>query len=251
MSLIVHTAGGKRVEYDELAALPTPGATATWHPVAHAKVYDAVRHTLDGSGYVVRKADLAIARDGHRFFATLDLTTSLDSGVSLAVGIRNSTDKSLPLGFCAGNRVFVCDNLAFSADLMVRRKHTRFGRLRFAEAIGESVKGLAAFAKAETARIERLKNTSLTDDKALALMVRSLEAGVIAPPTLPAVVKEWRQPTHDYGTGKDLTAWLLFNAFTTVLGPKATSNPGDYAKRTMSLNTLLAAETQPILSLSA
>jgi hypothetical protein len=151
----------------------------------------------------------------------------------------------LPLGFVAGNRVFVCDNLAFSAELMVRRRHTRFGKLRFQEAIDESVKGLAAFAKAETARIHRLKETKLTEDKALALMVKSIEAEVIAPPSLPALLKEWRTPSHDYGTGADPTAWLLFNAYTTVLGPRATSNPTDYAKRTMRLGLLLNNETAP------
>jgi hypothetical protein len=189
--LIVHTAGGQRVSYDDLANLPVPQGTQTWHPVSHKSVFDAVTDTLQGQGYAIVKADMATSNNGHRFFSTLTLQTHLadgGGGVSLAVGIRNSTDKSLPLGFCAGNRVFVCDNLAFSAELMVRRKHTRFGRFRFAEAIDSSVKGLAAFAEAEKCRIERLKNTPLTEDRALALMVHSMEAGVIAPPTLPALV---------------------------------------------------------------
>jgi hypothetical protein len=67
----------------------------------------------------------------------------------------------------------------------------------------------------------------------------------IPSPSLPALLKEWRTPSHDYGTGADPTAWLLFNAYTTVLGPRATSNPTDYAKRTMRLGLLLNNETAP------
>src|SRR4051812_22884309 len=70
---------------------------------------------------------IRLSRGDARLFATVDLGSPLATGVTLAVGIRNSFDKSLPLGFVAGNRVFVCDNLAFRSDLSVKRKHTRFG----------------------------------------------------------------------------------------------------------------------------
>ena len=45
-------------------------------------------------------------------------------GMSLAMGFRNSIDKSMPLGICAGVTVFVCDNLALSGDFIKFRKHT-------------------------------------------------------------------------------------------------------------------------------
>ena len=70
-------------------------------------------------------------RDGSRFFGTLDLASPLAERTSLCVGIRNSTDQSFPLGFVAGSRVFVCDNLAFRSELMVRRKHTLHGERDF------------------------------------------------------------------------------------------------------------------------
>jgi hypothetical protein len=40
------------------------------------------------------------------------------------LGLRNSHDKSLPIGIAFGSRVIVCDNLALSADHVIRRKHT-------------------------------------------------------------------------------------------------------------------------------
>src|SRR5438552_10669000 len=120
-------AGGKLATLDEVRAVASPPPEGAWHPVAHARVLETAAETLTGAGYAVRNQQLALARDGKRFFGVLDLESPLAEGIGLSVGVRNSIDKSFPLGFAAGSRVFVCDNLAFSAELMVRRKHTKHG----------------------------------------------------------------------------------------------------------------------------
>ncbi len=120
-TLVLH-AGGRLVHPDELAACPTPAPAGRWHPVAHAAVLASVKETLRGAGYVVRSEQLALARADARFFGVLDLEAPLAHGVNLSVGVRNSVDKSFPLGFAAGSRVFVCDNLAFRSELLVRRR---------------------------------------------------------------------------------------------------------------------------------
>jgi hypothetical protein len=238
-SLMLH-AGGRLCSIEELRALPTPAPQGRWHPVAHADVLDAVTGTLEAAGYAVQGRRLAVAREGRRFFGTLDLASPLSEGVTLAVGIRNSTDKSFPLGFCAGSRVFVCDNLAFNAELLVKRKHTRLAVGRWNNEIAAAVQKLPSFAKAEERRIARMKYTELSDDQALALLVRAMEQSIIAAPVLPKVLAEWRDPKHDYGTGERPTAWKLLNCFTTVLGPRAVKAPAEYAGQTIRLNALLA-----------
>ncbi len=251
--LMLHK-GGRLCTHDELRAVPTPAAEGRWHPVAHAQVLETVTATLTGAGYAVKAQSLAVARDGKRFFGTLDLTTPLtpDNAVALAVGIRNSTDKSFPLGFCAGSRVFVCDNLAFNAELLVKRKHTRFAALRWNNEIAAAVQKLPSFAEAETARIERLMATDLTDDQALAFLVRAMERHVIAVPTIPKVLAEWRTPRCDYGTGERPTAWKLLNCFTTVLGrERAVRSPNEYAGQTIRLNALLARPEDSDVPVSA
>jgi hypothetical protein len=238
-SLMLH-AGGRLCSYAELQAVPTPPPEGRWHPVAHARVLDTEVATLQGAGYRVQDQKLALARDSKRFFGTLDLDTPLAKGVSLAVGVRNSIDKSFPLGFCAGSRVFVCDNLAFRSELLVRRKHTRFGEMRFQNAIADAVQSLASFRAAEEHRIEQMMAMQLTDDQALALIVRGMENAVISAPIVPKVVAEWRSPKHDYGSGDQPTAWKLLNCFTTVLGPRAVRSPNEYAGQTIRLNALLS-----------
>jgi hypothetical protein len=244
-------AGGKLCSYAELQAIPAPPPEGRWHPVAHATVLDTVTGTLEAAGYQVQDRKLAVARDGKRFFGTLDLTTTLVEGVALAVGIRNSIDKSFPLGFCAGSRVFVCDNLAFRSELLVRRKHTRFGQVHFSNAIASAVQSLASFKEAEGERIQRLMETNLTDDQALALIVRGMEKSVIVAPVIPKVLAEWRNPRHDYGTGDRPTAWKLLNCFTTVLGPRAIRSPNEYAGQTIRLNALLGPQSEhPVMDAS-
>lgn len=236
-TLITHS-GGKRVSLDELALVPTPPATATWFPVGHKEVVSTVVETLGGAGFVVQKAEYALAREGGvRMFATFDLASPLNGGVSLAVGVRNSVDKSLPLGFCAGSRVFVCDNLAFSADLMVKRKHTRFGGERFQEAISLAVGRLGEFKEAEAARIHRLQETEIKDVLAESLILRAYERDVVSSLLLSQVLKEWREPSYEEFSPR--TAWSLFNAFTTVMGKVNQSNPQRFAGLTMKLNGLV------------
>src|SRR5206468_11536841 len=142
----------------------------TWFPVRHSDVLEAVGRTLQGAGFLVRANQIALTRENARMFATMDLTTPLAEGVTLAVGVRNSIDKSLPLGFCAGSRVFVCDNLAFRSELVVHRKHTRNGQSRFEGEIAEAVRSLEQFREVEIRRIAQMQERSLTDEAAESLI---------------------------------------------------------------------------------
>jgi hypothetical protein len=200
-------------------------------------VLDTVKGTLQEAGYAVRSEKLAVARNGARFFGTLDLGTSVASGVSLAVGIRNSVDKSFPMGFVAGNHVFVCDNLAFRSELLVRRKHTLNGARNFSTAIANAVMSLKGFKEVEETRIRTMMVAELKPEVADSLILKSYEKGIISSLQLPAVIKEWREPSFEEFQPR--TAWSLFNAFTSVLRERATSQPTQFTVQTMRLNSLL------------
>jgi hypothetical protein len=234
--LILHC-GGRQVSREELDQVEAPAATATWYPVKHATVYETVRAALTDAGFVIQRAQFGLSRSDARMFATLDLTSVLATGVTLAVGVRNSVDKSFPLGFTAGNRVFVCDNLAFRSDILVKKKHTRYGADRFAGEIARSVKTLSAFQKHESERVLALQHRELTDEAAEALMLRSFEGGLVSHRALPCVIREWRKPRYEEFEPR--TAWSLLNAYTTVLAPRAKSNAQEYARQTMRLGGLI------------
>lgn len=235
-ALVLHR-GAKLVTENELLEFTAPPPQGRWYPVSHSRVLDTVRSTLTEAGYEIKNARLGVTPDGQRFFGTLDLGTPIQSGITLAVGIRNSTDKSFPLGFCAGNRVFCCDNLAFRSELLVRRRHTLHGEKRFVAAIASAVVALGSFREAETERIRRMMYLDLSDDQADALILRSYERGIISVRELPRVLHEWRNPSFE--EFRPRTAWSLLNAFTSALRDRAVQRPQQHAVQTIRLNGLL------------
>lgn len=211
-----------------------------WFPIGHAQVLDTTVSTLAGAGFNVARTRLAVSADNARFFGTLDLETAVATGVHLAVGIRNSIDRSLPIACAAGSRVFVCDNLAFSSEIVVARKHTRFGAARFNEAICRAVQGLGQYREVEADRIRRFQQKELSDDAADALLLRAFEQRIISALTLPRVIAEWRAPSFEEFQPR--TLWSLFNAVTTVLADRQQVNPQQFAATTIKLHEFFGAE---------
>ena len=229
--------GARLVDYDELASHKAPPPQGRWYPLSHSHVLNTVKSTLAEAGYEVRSQKLALSKNNHQFFGTLDLGTALTPGVSLAVGVRSSTDQSIVLGFIGGSHVFCCDNMAFRSDLMVKRKHTINGERNFVAAIVSSIASLTEFKEVEAARIDAMMRHELRPEVADSLILRAFERGIVSAPQLPQVIREWREPRFD--EFRPRTVWSLFNAFTTVLGPRATSQPQKFAVQTMRLNALV------------
>jgi hypothetical protein len=248
MTLIKHC-GAREVTWGDLDQIQTPPPTETWFPLSHSQVLGSVVQTLDEAGFGVQSLSLAVTADDARFFGTLQLKSEILPGVGLAVGVRNSIDKSLPIGFCCGQWVFVCDNLAFSSEVVITKKHTRFGESRFNEGIASTVAGLVQYRDAEAKRIELLRTTDLSPDRANSLILQAYEGGIIGARLLPDVIQAWRQPRHP--EFRERTAWSLLNAFTEVLKDRQHRQPSRAAHETITLQKLIGgsygtpAESEP------
>lgn len=229
--------GAVAVEREELREFKAPPPEGRWFPVSHSRVLDVVTETLNDSGYRIEEERLGLMRDGSRFFGVLKLNSVIAEGVSLAVGVRNSVDRSLSLGFASGHNVWVCDNTAMSAEILVHRKHTLRGERDFTRRIFEAVAQLSSFKEQESQRIERLKSYELGEDRADALILRSYTKGIIGARELPQVVREWREP--QFPDFESRTAWSMLNAFTTILRDRAKRLPDKHAVATMRLNAML------------
>ena len=125
--LLLHR-GGREVSEVELAAVPIPPATPTWTPIPHHELLSAVRREINASGLVIARQQLALSHsalgaEGDRFFGLLEIQSPNET-YATTIGVRNSSDRSFPAGLCVGSRVFVCSNLAFSAEVVISRKHT-------------------------------------------------------------------------------------------------------------------------------
>ena len=241
-TLIAHC-GARILDRAALDLIEPPEETASWKPIKHSVVIDRVADAMRAANFNPTGMKFAVARDNHPLFATIDTTTGLyGAEVTLAVAVVNSTDKSLPMKFVAGSRVFCCDNLSLRSDLMepVRRKHTRNGLTRFTEALQLAVAGLDAFKSAETARIKHYQTKEITNDTRDAILLRSFDRGLISHRLLPKVIAEARKPSFDYGCDVN-TLWTLEQAFTTVLGRTLLgSNPQRFTAASLSIQELLS-----------
>lgn len=234
-------AGGEVVTRDDLLRCDTPPPTSSWHPVPHVEVLDTALCTLDAAGFRVTGTKLSLAKEGKRFFGVIDLENAILDGISLAVGVRNSCDKTFPLGFCAGQRVFVCSNLAMTSEIVISKRHTRFGGERYREGIALAVGRLGQYQEASARWIEDMQQTVLSRQESDALLLRSYEEGVIGARLLPELIKEVRNPSHD--EFREPTKWNLWNAYTSVLGrTMQATQPAKAALTTIKLQRLFSPE---------
>ena len=111
-------ANSQLVSRSQLMTIPPPASTATWRPIAHGDLIQAVDRQLMVRGVTIRKEQFAVQRDGARLFAVLDLAIETTDDTCAAMGIRTANDRSMALEIAVGLKVFVCDNLAFSGDLI-------------------------------------------------------------------------------------------------------------------------------------
>ena len=82
----------------------------------------------------------------------------------LVIGLRNSHDKSFPSALALGNRVFVCDNLAFSGEIKLSRKHTKNISRDLPGLVTKAVGRLADLRQFQAKRIEAYKAADLSND---------------------------------------------------------------------------------------
>ncbi len=222
MTLMLH-AGANEIDYAGLRALETPPATPTHVPVEHFRVVDLVKSTLGMYGHEVTDEHHGVTPDGARYFGLLSLRSTY-TGYEDTVGLRNSHDKSFPVGIAFGSRVFVCDNTAFIADHVIKRRHTANAKRDLPGLVGELIEPLALQREHQARTFERYRGTLLTDQQADHAILSLYREGVINVQRIAEVVKEWDEPTFEEFDQRN--AWRLFNATTFALNGRIAENPG-------------------------
>ncbi len=118
-------------------------------------------------------------------------------GVTLSVGVRNSNDKKSPIGLCVGSRTYVCDNLAFSSEIVISKKHTRNGRNRFNEGVANVITRLREYKDIESQTIAGMQRKFLLKDKANSIMFQAMRKKIVPARLVPKLAEEWEQPTDE------------------------------------------------------
>lgn len=223
--LMLH-AGAEQIEYDTLRALSVPVATATHCPIAHSAVVEMVKYSLGFFGHEVESEAYGVTPDGARFFGLLSLRSTYGDYTD-TVGLRNSHDKKFPIGISFGSRVFVCDNLAFSGDHVIKRKHTPKAKYQLPSLVAEIVEPLRDKRVTQAQTFEMYQATKLSArhvDHAIMQLFRSAIIGVTK---IADVLDVYEHPPHDWG-GE--TAFRLFNAATYTMNGRVMESPAVTSK---------------------
>lgn len=220
MSILLHC-GAEAVNYDALRLLTTPDPTATHVPIPHHRVVDLVKHTLSFYGHEVTGETHALTKDGDRYFGLLSLKSNYGMYEDTVI-MRNSHDKKFPIGIGFGSRTFVCDNLAFIADHVVKRKHTIRAKHELPALVSEIVEPLANEREAQHRKVLTYQNTQVNEKVAHHAIMLFYKLGVVNLQRLPEVLEQWERPSCDWGNG---SAWHLFNACTYALNGRVAENP--------------------------
>jgi hypothetical protein len=214
LNLCLHC-GARHVDRAMVQQARTPPGSATWVPVPHHRLLEQVESTLVGGGLQVVNEAHALWNDGERYFGLLEVQNGRPtSDYGLVIGLRNSHDKSFPASIGLGSGVFVCDNLAFSAEVTIARRHTRFIERDLPRVVNTAVGRLADLRCHQDLRIETYQRTELDDRAAHDLVIRAVDAAVLPVTQVPSVLAEWRRPSYTEFAAAGKTAWRLFNAFT-------------------------------------
>lgn len=220
MTLMLH-AGGEPITYADLRSLYVPAATASHVPIPHHAVVDMVKYSLGFFGHELLEEHHATTPDGLNYFGVLSLRSPYGDYTDM-VGLRNSHKKQFPIGIAIGSRVFVCDNLAFNADHVIKRKHTANAKRDLPGLVAEVIEPLGEARKAQALTFVRYKALPLHDELADQGIMSMYRRGVINLTRNADVLNAYEEPPHDWG---EKTPWRLFNAATFALTGRVAENP--------------------------
>lgn len=235
LNLMIH-AGGHRVERQQVIDCPTPPPTDTWHPIPHNRLFEEIEQALPRYNLNVVETQHALHKDGQRYFGLIQVSNcQADQDFGLVLGLRNSHDKSFPAGLCVGSGVFVCDNLAFSSEVVIGRRHTTYIERDLPALVAGAMGKLLDARVEQQKRIDAYKTTELGDKEAHNLMIETLRSKGIMPTRINDVIEQWHTPKHPE-FAKERNVWRLFNGFTEALKESALA---ELPKRTQIIHGIM------------
>ena len=181
--------GSSLVTLEQLSKFSTPAPTKTWSPIPHAKVPELISTIVAERGWSITPNDdgsrfqLSVTSDGGKMFGVAKLVipkvldVAIEPDFGMALGFRNSHDKSIALQIVAGTNVFVCDNLMMKGEIRVRREHTSgINIYHELERIFELIPGAAVHL---TDWFGSLRNRLMARDEGVSFLAYCVERGAL------------------------------------------------------------------------
>jgi hypothetical protein len=220
-NLVLHC-GARAVDRQTLSNIPCPPHTETWHPIPHIELVNQVERSLATSGMAIINEAFGVTEDNARMFGLLQigLAGASEGDYGYVVGLRGAIDKSLSRGLAVGSQVFVCDNLAFSSEIVMHRKQTKNIMEDLPLMVDTAIGQLSSRWNNQALRIETYKTKEIGLRDADHLLAEI--AGEVFPwQKFEDIRKEFVNPRHEQFGKNNL--WALFNSVTEYLKPRKES----------------------------
>jgi hypothetical protein len=232
MSLII---AKNKVDFETLMGVETPVATESFQPIGHHTLVLLVKKAIENVGLIIVEEEHSLAQEGQRYFGGFALTGKGIDGKDrqVVLGLRNSHNKSFAAAICLGSRMLVCENLCFSSDVKLARRHTTNILRDIERVIADAVGRVLAHWNDMGERIKAYQNTPLTTEQAENLIVKLVDSKAFPARDIYNAIQEFRKPSFVDFEGQ--TMWSLYNAITFCL------KGGDLSKlpyRTMTCQSI-------------
>ena len=229
MSLMLHC-GAKPATRQDIASLPKSNFKsmgARHKPVPYIDLIESVEQSVKRLGNIqITGEDFGLSHEGSRFFGLLDIETDYSDGLmekfqmKKQIGLRSSTQQIFSAGVSFSTFCFVCDNLAFSGDITLSRKHTTQIKNDLPELIDDSLHKLTKDMRLIEGRYDLYSEKSVSDKQAHELVCKALDLGradssmkgqsVISSQRVAKVLSHWDENPN----WKKRNAFSFFNCLT-------------------------------------
>jgi len=222
-----------KINAEELTKVATPIATDTHTPIPHHQLVDLTRAALGRAGLEIKEEEHAIARGGLRYFGGFSLAGETIKGDdrNIVLGLRNAHDKSFAASIAVGNQMMVCENLCFSSDVKLARRHTTHIMSDLPRVLSSAIARVTAHWTDMGNRIESYKQTEV--ESASDLIVQLVDANAFPARDIYKAVNEFRNPRHEEFKGGSL--WTLYNSITENLKGSDLTKLADRTMRMQSV----------------
>jgi hypothetical protein len=204
----------QKMPFEKLLGIETPPSTDSFMPIPHASLVNLTREAVARAGFEIAEEEHGVARDGMNYFGGFALRGAEINGQDrrLVLGLRNSHLKQFAASICIGSQALVCENLHFSSDIRLARRHTTNIMADLPRVLADAVGRCVSKWQTIGDRLEAYKQVEVSKDRAADLLIDLADARALPPREIYNVMNEFRSPHHP--EFKEKTLFSLFNAWT-------------------------------------
>ena len=213
---------------EQVTAVAVPEKTATYSPVAHADIIDAVYEQVDKRGLEIRQPQFWSNNNGKQVTGKLNIFVPGDEEFGMATMFRNSYDRSMSLGFAAGGNVWICTNGEVSGDITLVRRHVGSIAQEVNDTINSSIDELEKEYQKLSNHNQQMKNIELSRSQMAELVGRIFfEEELVNVTQLSVIKNEFNNSEHF----KDNNLWCTYNHVTEAYKKSSAYSYIDYHKQ--------------------